>query len=242
MVFFFSGENKIIAVQTRQDLDESEVNKLSWIFGGAVFFDDQSIKGTFIGPRKEMVTPWSTNAVEITQNMGIGHILRIEEFRKTDSGQPSYDPMLQALYHSLDQDLFTVHHQPDPIRFIENIQEYNEQQGLALAQPEVDYLNELSKKLGRKLTDSEVFGFSQVNSEHCRHKIFNGVFVIDGKENDLSLFQLIKLTTSKNKNRVVSAYKDNCAFLQGRPLSNSHHARPIILIFLLSKTLNLCLH
>src|SRR5690606_17937913 len=79
----------------------------------------------------------------------------------------------------------------------------------------IKYLEELSDYLGRKLTDSEVFGFSQVNSEHCRHKIFNGIFVIDGVEMESTLFQLIKNTTHFNRNKVVSAYKDNCAFLQG---------------------------
>src|SRR5665811_703070 len=120
---------------------------------------------------------------------------------------------LQRVYHNLDQDIFTVHHEPEPVRDIDDIEAYNRQEGLALSPPEVEYLERLSHSLGRKLTDSEVFGFSQVNSEHCRHKIFNGTFIIDGKEHRSSLFSLIKRTTSENPNHVVSAYKDNCAFL-----------------------------
>ena len=86
---------------------------------------------------------------------------------------------------------------------------------MALNPEEVDYLEGLSKKLNRKLTDGEVFGFSQVNSEHCRHKIFNGQFIIDGVEKPTSLFKMIKKTTEAHPNEVVSAYKDNVAFLKG---------------------------
>ncbi len=165
-------------------------------------------------PGKEMITPWSTNAVEITQNMGISGIIRIEEFHHAAS-KPEWDPMLQALYKGLDQHIFTIDKEPDPVIFIEDIRSYNSREGLALNDDEIDYLEKLAKKIGRKLTDSEVFGFSQVNSEHCRHKIFNGTFIIDGKEKESTLFQLIKQTTKKNPNKVVSAYKDNCAFMQG---------------------------
>ncbi len=162
-----------------------------------------------------MVTPWSTNAVEITQNMGISGIIRIEEYFEAKESTPKFDPMLQRMYKGLNQDLFTINRQPEPIQYIEDINAYNKKEGLALSNVEVEYLENLSKKLGRKLSDSEIFGFSQVNSEHCRHKIFNGTFIIDGVEKPSTLFQLIKLTTKTNTNRVVSAYKDNCAFISG---------------------------
>jgi len=152
--------------------------------------------------------------VEITQNMGITGISRIEEFHLSGK-KPAWDPMLQAKYDGLDQDLFTIKRLPEPVMYIDNIRVYNTKEGLALNDDEITYLEELSVKIGRRLTDSEVFGFSQVNSEHCRHKIFNGTFIIDGKEMESSLFQLIKLTTRINPNKVVSAYKDNCAFLSG---------------------------
>ena len=162
-----------------------------------------------------MITPWSTNAVEITQNMGIHGIKRIEEFHSTSSKKPHFDPMLQSLYKGLDQTIFTIDKLPDPVFFIDDIKTYNLKEGLALNDEEIGYLNKLSKSIGRKLTDSEVFGFSQVNSEHCRHKIFNGTFILSGEEQKATLFQMIKNTTKTNPNSVVSAYKDNCAFVQG---------------------------
>ncbi|MBI5009482.1 MAG: phosphoribosylformylglycinamidine synthase, partial [Bacteroidia bacterium] len=216
MILFFECDSKnIIAADTTTSLAKNDIDKLVWLFGNAAFTGKQQIDGTFIGPRKEMVTPWSTNAVEITQNMGISGITRIEEFHAAGSKNPHYDPMLQALYRSLDQRIFTIDRKPDPVFYVDDIAEYNHKEGLALNADEIEYLNKLSKSIGRKLTDSEVFGFSQVNSEHCRHKIFNGKFIIDGKEKQKTLFQMIKDTTKTNPNHVVSAYKDNCAFLDG---------------------------
>ena len=165
-----------------------------------------------------MITPWSTNAVEITQNMGIKGIERIEEFKSYKDGD-EYDPMLSSLYEELNQEIFYVDSQPEDILDIEDIRAYNQQEGLALNDEEIEYLNSVSKKLNRPLTDGEVFGFSQVNSEHCRHKIFNGSFIIDGEEKDLSLFQLIKKTSKEHPNRLVSAYKDNVAFINGPKLT-----------------------
>ena len=216
MILFFEGSNKnIIAAGTTETLRGNDIEKLIWLFDNAVQIKKDRLEGIFIGPRKEMITPWSTNAVEITQNMGIGNIRRIEEFKAAGSDTPHYDPMLQTVYKDLDQNIFTIDKRPDPVIFIDNIGEYNIREGLALNEDEVTYLEGLSRSIGRKLTDSEVFGFSQVNSEHCRHKIFNGTFIISGEEKEASLFQMIKKTTRENKNKVVSAYKDNCAFLQG---------------------------
>jgi phosphoribosylformylglycinamidine synthase len=215
MILFFQGSGKtVFAVGSIRLLSKQDIGKLIWLFGEAAMIRDKNVKGTFIGPRKEMITPWSTNAVEITQNMGIKGIRRIEAFNLF-TGKPEWDPMLQSLYKKLDQDIFTIDRLPDPVVSIDDIQKYNLKEGLALNADEINYLERLSNKLGRKLTDSEVFGFSQVNSEHCRHKIFNGTFVIDGIEKESSLFQLIKKTTKLNPNKVVSAYKDNCAFLRG---------------------------
>jgi phosphoribosylformylglycinamidine synthase len=215
MIHFFGNEAKIYAVQTQQTLSSEDIQKLDWLFGYLGLIGNQEIQGPFIGPRAVMITPWSTNAVEITQNMGIQGIERIEEFYKVDEGSKEYDPMLSQKYEQLDQEIFSINIQPEPIQAIEDIAAYNEQEGLALNQEEIDYLNQVSERLGRPLTDSEVFGFSQVNSEHCRHKIFNGIFVIDGQEQPHSLFQLIKKTSKENPNDIVSAYKDNVAFLKG---------------------------
>lgn len=213
--FFDAGSGKIYAVSSSSPVKEADLPKLQWLFGNASPKEDTSLKGFFVGPRKEMITPWSTNAVEITQNMGIEGISRIEEFEEVASENVAYDPMLQVLYKALDQDLFTIDVKPEPVLYIEDIASYNAQEGLALSSEEIDYLNEVSEKLGRKLTDGEVFGFSQVNSEHCRHKIFNGVFVIDGQEMPSSLFKLIRKTSEEHPNKLVSAYKDNVAFIEG---------------------------
>ncbi|HLU80597.1 MAG TPA: phosphoribosylformylglycinamidine synthase, partial [Flavobacteriaceae bacterium] len=171
--------------------------------------------GFFVGPRAAMISPWSTNAVEITQVMNIAGIVRIEEFMEVDADYHDFDPMLFQKYEGLNQNIFTIEHEPDRIKEIADIEGFNRAEGLALSTEEIDYLEQLSKKLGRKLTDSEVFGFSQINSEHCRHKIFNGKFIIDGQEKSSSLFKLIKKTSEVNPNGIVSAYKDNVAFIKG---------------------------
>ncbi|MDD3508873.1 MAG: phosphoribosylformylglycinamidine synthase [Parabacteroides sp.] len=215
ILFFKSSTQTVLAVETAAPFSNEDVQKLIWLFSQATPLQSETLEGWYVGPRREMITPWSTNAVEITQNMGISGILRIEEYFPVASGNAEHDPMLQRIYNGLTQDIFKISKQPDPIVYIEDIETYNKQEGLALSEDEVVYLNEVSQKLNRKLTDSEVYGFAQVNSEHCRHKIFGGVFVIDGKEKESSLFNLIKKTSAENPNRLVSAYKDNVAFNEG---------------------------
>lgn len=220
MIHFFNNQGQFYyAVQTIQGLDNLTTQKLNWLFGEAQKIEKTELESEenhiFVGPRAAMVTPWSTNAVEITQNMGIEGIIRIEEFRKVNDNFTEFDPMLMQKYSSLHQEIFTINIKPEPVLDIEDIASYNKKEGLALSDEEVEYLINLSERLGRKLTDSEVFGFSQVNSEHCRHKIFNGAFVIDGEEQPVSLFKMIKETSAKHPNEIVSAYKDNVAFVKG---------------------------
>lgn len=215
ITFFQKGDYSVIAVESDHRFNADECRKLQWLFSDSHPLESESVSGTFVGPRREMITPWSTNAVEITQNMGLTGISRIEEFFVSKSENPSYDKMLQRVYHGLDGKVFDVSRQPDPIVYIDDLEKYNEQEGLALSTDEIGYLRGLAERLGRPLTDSEVFGFSQVNSEHCRHKIFNGVFIIDGEEKPSSLFKLIKKTSTENPNGLVSAYKDNVAFVDG---------------------------
>lgn len=215
ILFFQAPAGSLIAVDAKESLSDQDIQKLIWLFGEAQQIQDVKIEGWFVGPRKEMLTPWSTNAVEITQNMGISGIARIEEYIQVENEKAGFDPMLQHLYNNLDQTIFTIERKPEEIVNIEDIKSYNEKEGLALSAPEVEYLESVAELLDRPLTDSEVFGFSQVNSEHCRHKIFNGTFIIDGKEQELSLFKLIKKTTATNPNKIVSAYKDNCSFAEG---------------------------
>ena len=213
--FFKTPQQSVVATEVDHELTQEEVKELCWLYGNAELTDGDSLPGYFVGPRREMVTPWSTNAVEITQNMGLKGIRRIEEYFAVDSKDAEHDEMLQRMYDGLDQRIFTVNIKPEPIKHVENLEEYNEQEGLALSPEEIEYLHGLEKQNGRPLTDSEIFGFAQINSEHCRHKIFGGTFIIDGKEMDSSLFAMIKKTTQENPNKILSAYKDNVAFAQG---------------------------
>ena len=213
--FFENASQKLYAVEAKQDFSSEDIAKLEWLFGQAKKTPSTVVDKKFIGPRAAMATPWSTNAVEITQNMGIEGITRIEEFEPYSVENHEVDSMINQVYPQLNQDIFTVNINPESIKEIDDIASYNIQEGLSMNDEEVVYLENLSKKIDRKLTDSEVFGFSQVNSEHCRHKIFNGTFVIDGQEMPDSLFKLIKKTSKENPNDIVSAYSDNVAFIQG---------------------------
>ncbi len=213
--FFQTPQKSVIATEVNHALSEQEIKELNWLYGEATMLDAEQLDGYFVGPRREMVTPWSTNAVEITQNMGLKGISRIEEYWAVEGKDAEHDEMLQRMYNGLNQDIFTVNIKPEPIKHVENLEEYNEQEGLALSPEEIEYLHGLEKQNGRPLTDSEIFGFAQINSEHCRHKIFGGTFIIDGKEMESSLFAMIKKTTQENPNKILSAYKDNVAFAQG---------------------------
>ncbi len=216
MIHFFGNVNsKVFAVQTTKELSTETISKLMWLFGNQPKIEQASLDAFFVGPRAAMITPWSTNAVEITQNMGVLDIIRIEEFKAVPDNFSDFDPMISEKFNGLNQESFTINITPEPIINIEDIAAYNVQEGLSLSNEEVTYLEGVAKKIGRPLTDSEVFGFSQVNSEHCRHKIFNGTFVIDGEEKPTSLFKLIKETSKQHPNTIVSAYKDNVAFIKG---------------------------
>ncbi|TXD59957.1 phosphoribosylformylglycinamidine synthase [Polaribacter sp. IC066] len=216
MIHFFGNKNNtLFAVQTTKELAKATISKLTWLFADQPKIEETSLDAFYIGPRAAMITPWSTNAVEITQNMGIKGIIRIEEFMAVSEDFSDFDPMISEKFSSLHQESFKIDVKPDAILNIDDIAIYNNQEGLSLSDEEVTYLESVATKIGRKLTDSEVFGFSQVNSEHCRHKIFNGTFVIDGEEMPTSLFKLIKETAKQFPNDIVSAYKDNVAFIKG---------------------------
>ncbi|MFT7449492.1 MAG: phosphoribosylformylglycinamidine synthase [Patescibacteria group bacterium] len=215
ILFFGNPMKKIFALQCSQQLAAEDIQKLTWLFGNEEQVESPVLYGTFIGPRAAMITPWSTNAVEITQNMGISGIERIEELMVMGGAQSQLDPMISQKYDGPNQEMFSIKTKPEEIKHIEDIAAYNQTEGLALSSEEINYLKGVAEKIGRPLTDSEVFGFSQVNSEHCRHKIFNGTFVIDGEEKPTTLFNLIKETAKENPNDIVSAYKDNVAFIKG---------------------------
>ncbi|WP_455251135.1 phosphoribosylformylglycinamidine synthase [Porphyromonas sp.] len=217
MITFFRQPQRatLYVVESQEALDPTSLDRLIWLFGGAQPLAEHELKGHFVGTRRELVTPWSTNAVEIVRNMNIPGVKRIEEFTEVATADAAYDPMLQHRYEGLDQSVFVTDFSAAPIAEVTDIRAYNEAEGLALSEEEIVYLEELARRLGRPLTDSELFGFSQVNSEHCRHKIFGGTFVLDGEEQERSLFSMIKDTSAANPNHLVSAYKDNVAFIDG---------------------------
>ena len=215
ILFFRTPQKSVIATQVDHQLSSEEIHELSWLFGNATLENASTLEGWYVGPRREMITPWSTNAVEITQNMNLHGIARIEEYFPVSGEDAEHDPMLQRMYNGLNQNIFTVNIEPAAIQYVEDLESYNEAEGLALSPAEIEYLHGVEKQLGRQLTDSEVFGFAQINSEHCRHKIFGGSFIIDGKEMPSSLFAMIKKTTKENPHKIISAYKDNVAFAEG---------------------------
>ncbi len=224
MITYFQKDKSVYVVDSQHEFSSEELKRLSWLFSEAAPVEAEELQGVYIGPRREMITPWSTNAVDIAFNMGVKGIVRMEQLQRVEGtseadavkqAQRMYDPMLQQVYSNPSQTIFRIDAEPEPIRYIDDLRTYMVEEGLALNEDEIKYLENLSVKIGRKLTDSEVFGFSQVNSEHCRHKIFGGTYIIDGEQKPASLFQMIKQTSKEHPNRIVSAYKDNVAFVEG---------------------------
>ena len=110
MITFFKKDSRtVFLVQSKHELSVQDNERLSWLLQGAQPLSSKMLKGRFVGPRKEMITPWSTNAVEIAQNMGLGGIERIEEFNRVPAdGEPQYDPMLQCVYDDLKASVFEI--------------------------------------------------------------------------------------------------------------------------------------
>ena len=153
ILFFGDPESKVFALETNDKLDDFSIEKLNWVLN-AQFLNKQTIENRFIGPKSTMISPWSTNAVEIIYNMGIQSIVRIEEFLCVKENQ-TFDIMIQDKYEYLNQDLFKNYKTPDKQTLIDDIDEYNNNEGLALDQNEVDYLKSVAKKLNRKLVPVE---------------------------------------------------------------------------------------
>ncbi len=99
--FFLSQSEAVFVLQTEQPLSATDITKLEWLFGGAKLQNEKHLNGFFVGPRAAMITPWSTNAVEITQNMSMTGIIRIEEFQKVTEDFSAFDPMLSQKYNQL---------------------------------------------------------------------------------------------------------------------------------------------
>ena len=119
ILFFKTPQNSVIATEVNQQLTQDETKELCWLYGDAELQNVEKLDGYFIGPRREMVTPWSTNAVEITQNMGIKGILRIEEYFPVENENADHDPMLQRMYKGIDQTIFTINIKPEPIKYVD---------------------------------------------------------------------------------------------------------------------------
>ncbi|WP_303856306.1 phosphoribosylformylglycinamidine synthase [Salinicola salarius] len=188
-------------------------------------------------PRIGTISPWSSKATDIAHNCGLDQVARIERgiaYRVTLKSAPApeaYDVMVSrlhdrmvetVLFDSSDAAKLFSHHQPTPLATVDVLDggrpalaSANAELGLALADDEIDYLVEAFRALGRNPTDVELMMFAQANSEHCRHKIFNADWVIDGESQTHSLFKMIKNTFEQSSDKVLSAYSDNAAIIEG---------------------------
>lgn len=213
-VLIFENTSCVFLVQSKRELSAKEVDSLEWLFE-AKYKPKTSITGSFVGPKVQMLSPWSTNASDIVRNMGLVGITRIELFSKVEGKHAAIDHILEAFYSELSAKILSDFGEAKEVFEVVDIGEFNDKFGLALSQDELEYLEGAKASLKRNFTDSELFGFAQINSEHCRHKIFNGSFTVDGIVQDKSLFALIKDTSKAAPQNIVSAYVDNVAFLKG---------------------------
>jgi phosphoribosylformylglycinamidine synthase len=181
-------------------------------------------------PRPGTISPWSSKATDIARNCGLAGVLRIERgvaysleidgaAERSGLGALLHDRMTETVLDSLDdaQQLFR-HVAPRPLERVPRgaLREANLRLGLALSEDEIDYLAAAFDSLGRDPTDAELTMFAQANSEHCRHKIFNADWIIDGRKQDRSLFAMIRHTHAASPQGTISAYADNAAVIEGR--------------------------
>ncbi|MBF7979059.1 phosphoribosylformylglycinamidine synthase [Rahnella laticis] len=189
-----------------------------------------------VTPRPGTISPWSSKATDIAHNCGLSQVLRLErglafyvqapeltEAQWSQLGALLHDRMMETVFGKLeDASALFAQQQPAPVQHVDILGEgrialetANTKLGLALAQDEIDYLMEAFTSLGRNPTDIELYMFAQANSEHCRHKIFNADWIIDGETQPKSLFKMIKNTFEQTPDHVLSAYKDNAAVMEG---------------------------
>lgn len=175
-----------------------------------------------VGPKVNMITPFSTNVCEILHNLGFSNIYRVEKFYIYE-GQ--FDTLTQGKYEfkNLINDFKKEGMKAVNYAHVDDIRGFNEKEGLALSEDEIKYLEDYCQSEGiRLLTDAELFGFAQVNSEHCRHKIFNGKYIINGVIKEKSLFDMIRDTTENSHRQILSAYSDNVAFIKSPDFYEYH--------------------
>ncbi len=227
---------EVCLLETAAPLDSQTVSRASSLLGASPGFTREG--GFFVTPRKGTISPWSTKATDIFHNCALSGIRRVErglhirvlgvdgqELTARDLGSALFllhDRMTEGVYESLDD--FFAHPEPAPLRSVPLLAEgvgalrrANTEWGLALSPEEIDYLAAAYGRMGRDPTDAELVMFSQVNSEHCRHKIFNADWVVDGERSPLSLFQMIRNTHARHPRGTLVAYKDNSGVLEGFP-------------------------
>jgi phosphoribosylformylglycinamidine synthase len=175
-------------------------------------------------PRLGTISPWSSKASDIARNCGLSRVKRIErgtafhvEGARADPAPLLHDRMTQTVLRSFDEAAKLFEHVPPrPLQYVSDIRKANRDLGLALSEDEIEYLERAYRSLGRDPTDAELTMFAQANSEHCRHKIFNADWIIDGVRQPQSLFAMIRHTHAAHPQGTVVAYSDNAAILEGR--------------------------
>jgi phosphoribosylformylglycinamidine synthase len=221
-------------VDIDNNLDDSHAEILKQLLAYGSASPDADIQGTrlLVVPRSGTISPWSSKATEIAQRCGLLEVKRIERGIEyiLDVNQPLpasvdallHDRMTQTVVDGdSDPDLF-AHHQPKPLQSVAIIEQgrdalvnANAELGLALSDDEIDYLTESFQALNRNPTDVELMMFAQANSEHCRHKIFNADWTIDGVEQAQTLFKMIRNTAAKSPEGILTAYSDNASVMTG---------------------------
>jgi phosphoribosylformylglycinamidine synthase len=170
----------------------------------------------YVLPRLGTKSPWSSKALDILRLCDLSQIERIERGITYSLNQLTYDRMTESvLYHFDDLQQCFNEQSPKPLQTIDDLNQANQTLGLALSATDIEYLSAVFKELKRNPTDAELMMFAQVNSEHCRHKIFKSEFIIDGQTMEKSLFDMIRNTYQAHPDSVLSAYKDNAAVMKG---------------------------
>ncbi len=229
-------------VELEQDLSNAERKMLEQLLGGGSVAAGSSTHRLWVVPRIGTISPWSSKATDIAHNCGLVKIARIERGIcfdvDLDEGVVLEDAAMESLLALLhdrmtesvltraeDAEALFSHAEPAPLTCVDILQggrdallAADRKLGLALSPDEIDYLVDSFTALGRNPTDVELMMFAQANSEHCRHKIFNASWIIDGKPQDTSLFNMIRATHRANPEGVLSAYHDNSAVIEGNPV------------------------
>ena len=227
--------NEIYLIQAK--ISDINIDPLNDILSATELNEDYSF---YVGPRLGTISPWSSKTEDIIKNVGIKNIVRVErlfgfkvsvdiDYNKNDVSM-FYDRMTQSIYKSQEDfhDLF-VSDKPRSLNIIDILQngkealiDANTSFGFAMSGDEINYLYSFYSDVNRNPTDAELMMFAQANSEHCRHKIFNAKWAIDGNQINNTLFDLIKETSKASPEGIVSAYKDNAAIIEGAEAERLH--------------------